>query len=284
MSGEDRMPKLPAGACNAHCHVFGPAPRFPYAFRIAPLADNPKEALFTLNDRLGFERCVVVQSKVHSFDNSATEDAIAARPATYRGVGLLAPDVGDGELRRLDLAGFRGVRFNYMSHLGEQEPVERVLALAERIAPLGWHLQIHGEPERVLRAIVPRLLDGPVPVVIDHIGRLDAGLGLDQPLFTALRKLMERPDCWVKVSGIDRITAAGPPYADALPFARALVAEHPDRVVWGNDWPHPNHQGPPPDDNVLAALIHDIAPSTGELQALLVDNPARLYRFGDVTT
>lgn len=273
---------LPPLSCNAHCHVFGPRERFPYAPESrAPQEDAPKEALFALNDRFGLERCVIVQSKVHGYDNSATEDAILARPDTYRGVALLRADVPDAELKRLDAAGFRAVRFNYMAHLGEGEPLDKVLALARRIAPLGWHLQIHGDPGGVLLGVMPRLLEGPVPVVIDHLGRIDAGLGMAQPHFTALRRRMENPKCWVKVSGIDRITAAGPPYADAIPFARALVSDFGDRVVWGNDWPHPNHQGPAPDDAALARHIHDIAPAPEALQAMMVDNPARLYRFGE---
>lgn len=273
---------LPKLSCNAHCHVFGPRSRFPYAPESKPPQDDaPKEALFALNDRLGLERCVIVQSKVHGYDNSATEDAIAARPDTYRGVALLRADVPDAELKRLDAAGFCAVRFNYMRHLGEGEPLDKVLALARRIAPLGWHLQIHGDPEGVLLDVMPRLLEGPVPVVIDHLGRIDAGLGMAQPHFSALRRLMENPKCWVKVSGIDRITASGPPYADAIPFAQALVSEFSDRVVWGNDWPHPNHQGPTPDDQALARHIHEIAPDPVRLKALMVDNPARLYRFGE---
>lgn len=272
---------LPPLSCNAHCHVFGPEGRFPYApDSKPPLADAPKEALFALNDRLGLARCVIVQSKVHGYDNSATEDAILARPDTYRGVALLRADIPDAELRRLDAAGFRAVRFNYMPHLGEGEPLENVLTLARRIAPLGWHLQIHGDPAGVLLDVAPRLLEGPVPVVIDHIGRIDARLGPDHPHFIALRRVMSKPNCWVKVSGIDRITAAGPPYADAIPFARVLVTEFPDRVVWGNDWPHPNHQGPIPDDQALTRHIHEIASDPAALQAMMVDNPARLYRFG----
>ena len=276
-------PSLPPLSCNAHCHVFGPGVRFAYdPASPPPRADAPKEALFALNDRLGLERCVIVQSKVHGTDNSATEEAIAARPQSYRGVALVDVSVADAELRRLDRAGFRGVRFNYMSHLGAGEDIGAVLALAGRIADLGWHLQIHGSPDEVLGHVVPALLAGPVPVVIDHIGRIDASLGLDQPHVTAIRRLMDNEACWMKVSGIDRITKSGPPYADAIPYARALVAEYPDRVVWGNDWPHPNHQGPIPDEAALAAHIFDIAPGEAARQRLMVANPARLYGFGAI--
>lgn len=272
---------LPAGACNAHCHVFGPPDRFPYAAgAFQPAADAPKEALFALNDRLGLQRCVVVQSACHGFDNRATEDAVAARPHSYRGIALLPTDVPDVELHRLDAAGFRGVRFNYMAHLGGGTPIDQVLALAARLAPLGWHLQIHGDPA-LLTDLGPALRRSPVPVVIDHIGRVDAAAGLQQPAFVALQRLMDDARFWVKVSGCDRITRQGPPYADALPFAQALVQAHGDRVLWGNDWPHPNHAGPLPVEEALVALIERIAPNADARQRLLVDNPQRLYRFDD---
>src|SRR5215469_8658628 len=171
--------RLPPGACNAHCHVFGPRSRFPYATdaTFIPADDAPKEALYALNDGLGLERCVVAQSACHGFDNRAAEDAVAGRHASYRGIALLPADVADSELVRLNDAGFRGVRFNFMGHLGRRTPIEDVLSLAQRFAPLGWHLQIHGDPA-LLTDLAPALRRSPVPVVIDHIGRIDAALGI----------------------------------------------------------------------------------------------------------
>ena len=272
--------QLPRGACNAHVHVFGPRERFPYApdAPFTPATDAPKEMLYALNDRLGLERCVVVQSTCHGHDNRATEDAVTGRPDSYRGIALLPTDASGAELRRLDGAGFRGVRFNFMGHLGSGAPMAEVLALAARIAPLGWHLQIHGDP-RLLTDLAADLLRSPVPVVIDHMGRIDASLGLDQPHFRALLKLLEDGRFWVKVSGSERASRQGPPYADAVPFARTLVAEHGDRTLWGTDWPHPNLSGPMPDDAALVGLLADIAPSEADRQRLLVGNPQRLYRF-----
>jgi len=274
------MPSLPIGATNAHCHVFGPRARFPFAADAAyvPEADAPKEALFALNDSLGLGRCVVVQSLCHGLDNRVCEDAVASRPGAYRGIALLPTDVADAELQRLHAAGFRGVRFNYSSHLGRGAPVGDVLALAARLAPLGWHLQVHGDAP-FLSEIGPALRRSPVPVAIDHIGRVDASLGLAQPHFRTLLALLDDTRFWVKVSGIDRITRQGPPYADALPFAARLVAEFPERVLWGNDWPHPNHAGPVPDEAALVAAIAQMAPSEAARQRLLVDNPQRLYGF-----
>lgn len=273
---------LPPGACNAHCHVFGPRDRFPYAADapFVPSEDAPREALYALNDRLGLQRCVVVQSTCHGLDNAVTEHALAGRPRDYRGIALVRTDVADAELARLDAAGFRGVRFNYMGHLGSPAPVAEVLALARRLAPLGWHLQIHGDL-RLLTDVAPGLRDSPVPVVIDHIGRVDAGLGPQQAAFKALCALLGSSTFWVKVSGMDRITRQGPPYDDALPFAATLVEAFGDRVVWGNDWPHPNHAGPVPKEEELTAQIFRMAPSAAAVQRLMVDNPQRLYRFDE---
>ena len=152
--------------------------------------------------------------------------------------------------------------------------------LAARIEPLGWHLQIHGDPSLLTNLAAP-LRRSPVPVVIDHIGRIDASQGLQQMDFKALLSLMQAQHFWVKVSGMDRITRLGPPYEDAQPFARTLVAEFGDRVVWGNDWPHPNHSGPLPDEQQLVDLISQIAPQESQRQRLMVDNPQRLYHFGE---
>lgn len=271
--------RLPAGACDAHCHVFGPASRYPFAAnRTFTPADAPREKLFALHELLGIGRCVIVQSGCHGYDNSVTEDAIAARAGNYRGVALLPTTVPDAELRRLEAAGFRGVRFNYMSHLGSATPVEEVVRFSRRLADFGWHLQIHCEAS-LIEALAPQLRQSAVPVVLDHMGRIDASLGLQQPAFEALRRLLDDERMWVKVSGCERSSRRPPPWEDAVPFAAALVAEFPTRVLWGTDWPHPNLAGGAPDDGLLVDLLADIAPAAAARQALLVDNPLRLYRF-----
>lgn len=270
---------LPEGACDTHCHVFGPVARFPFAqgARFRP-ADAPKETLFALHDRYGIERCVVVQSGCHGFDNSVTADAIAARPGRYLGVALLPADVSDEELARHDRMGFRGVRFNYMAHLAPGASADELKRLTPRLARIGWHLQVHMEAS-LIEQMAPVLADLPVPVVIDHMGRVDASLGLDQPPFAALLKLLENGHVWVKVSGSERSSRQDAPYHDGVAFAAKLVEEFPDRVLWGTDWPHPNFRADPPDDGVLFDLIAEMAPRQEQRQALLVDNPMRLYRF-----
>jgi 2-pyrone-4,6-dicarboxylate lactonase len=260
--------------------VFGPKSTYPFAATttIDP-ADAPKDKLFALHRLLGIERCVIVQSALHGMDNRVVEDALQAKGGAYLGIALLPATVPDAELRRLDRLGFRGVRYHFMKHLHQAASIEDVIGLASRLASIGWHLQIHMEGS-LIEAMAPVLERSPVPVVIDHIGRVDAGLGLEQPSFQRLLRLLADDRFWVKVSGCDRITRTGPPYADAVPIARKLVAEFPDRVVWGTDWPHPHHAGPVPDDGQLVDIIAEMAP-TGELRRkLMVDNPQRLYGRG----
>ena len=274
--------KLPAGSCDAHVHVFGPQERFPFATeRSFTPCEAPKEKLFALHALVGIERCVVVQSNAHGFDNSVTEDALAARNGAYVGIALVPMTITDAELRRLDRAGFRGARFHFMRHLGASTPIEDIIAFGARLADIGWHLQLHFE-SALVHELAPALLRSPVPVVIDHMARVDASRGLDQPDFRKLRELLRDARFWVKVSGVERTSRQGPPYGDAVAFARTLVEDAGERVLWGTDWPHPNLDHVP-DDGLLVDLLASIAPSERQREALLVTNPERLYRFGPRT-
>ena len=269
---------LPPGSCDAHVHVFGPAARFPYAAS-APFvpADAPKEKLFALHAHLGIEHCVIVQSTCHGFDNTAVEDALAAKGGDYLGVALAPVDVSGAELKRLNALGFRGVRFNFMQHLGQGASPEDVIALSKRLAPLGWHLQIHFHGAMV-HQLAPILQRSAVPVVIDHQGRIDSSQGVDGADFRAVLELMRDPKFHMKVSGSERNSRLPPPWPDSVPLAKKLVAEFGDRCLWGTDWPHPNLNAIP-DDGTLTDLLLEIAPSTAARQAVLVDNPQRFYQF-----
>ena len=270
--------RLPKGACDTHVHVFGPASVFPYA-KDAPFIphDAPKEKLLEMHAVIGIEHCVIVQSTCHGFDNRVVEDAIHATNGAYLGVALVPVTVDDAELRRLASQGFRGVRFNFMQHLGGRNKIDEVIAFTQRLALLDLHLQVHFESASI-HELAPSLRKSAVPVVIDHMGRMDASRGLDQPDFRALLELMQDERFRVKVSGSERCSKQAPPYADAVPFARKLVAEFGTRTFWGTDWPHPNLNHVP-DDGQLASLLEEIAPSEAERRALLVDNPQRFYRF-----
>ena len=268
---------LPADACDAHCHVFGPAARFPFASeRTYTPVDAPKETLFALHRHLGISRTVLVQASCHGTDNAAMLDMIATDPDRVRGVAMVRPDVTPAQLRDLDEGGVRGVRFNFVAHLGNDADLDAVRATVGKIADLGWHAVVHFDAAK-LPDLAPFLREIPVPMVIDHMGRVDASAGLDQEPFWLLLGLMEDERFWVKVCGAERISRAGPPFHDAVPFARTLVEAFPDRVLWGTDWPHPNIKKTMPDDGALVDLLPLMAPSDALMQRLLVDNPTRLY-------
>jgi 2-pyrone-4,6-dicarboxylate lactonase len=268
---------LPAGSCDAHCHIFGPAAKFPFApERTYTPVDAPKEKLFALHRKLGIDRSVLVQASCHGTDNSAMLDAIAASGGRYRGIAMVQPDIDEAELEKLHEGGVRGVRFNFVAHLGKGADIDAVRAIVEKIGPLGWHIVVHFDASR-LETLAPVLKSLPVIMVIDHMGRVDASQGTGQPAFRMLLDLMEDERFWVKVCGSERISRAGPPFHDAVPFARMLVERFTDRVLWGTDWPHPNIKKDMPDDGALVDLLALIAPEEKSMRALLVDNPTRLY-------
>ncbi|WP_244467901.1 amidohydrolase family protein [Nitratireductor soli] len=267
----------PAGAVDAHCHVFGPAARFPFApERKYTPTDAPKEKLFALRRHLGFARNVIVQASCHGKDNAALIDALETEPETTRGVAVVAPSITDEELQKMDRAGVRAVRFNFLKRLVDAAPREDFQRVAERVARLGWHVVVYFEmPD--LADLAPFLRGLPTTVVIDHMGRPDVADGAAAASFAAFVELLEDEKFWVKVGCPERLTVKGPPYRDVVPFARRLVETYPDRVLWGTDWPHPNMKSHIPDDGLLVDLIPAIAPTPELQRKLLIDNPLRLY-------
>ena len=267
----------PPGAVDAHCHVFGPGDRFPYApERKYTPCDASAEQLFALRDHLGVSRNVVVQATCHGADNAAMVDALLRSDGRARGVATVRADVSAGELADLHAAGVRGVRFNFVRRLVDPKPDAHYRAIIDSIAPLGWHVVVYFEAADLAErwAFFTSL---PTVVVVDHMGRPDVSQPVDGPEFGRFLALMERPNIWSKVSCPERLSLAGPPYDDVAPFARRLVERFPDRVLWGTDWPHPNLKGHMPDDGMLVDRIPVIAPTEALRRALLVDNPARLY-------
>jgi 2-pyrone-4,6-dicarboxylate lactonase len=269
--------KPPDRAVDAHCHVFGPAAVFPFSPRrkYTP-CDAPAETLFALRDRLGFARNVIVQATCHGTDNRALVDALNKAGDRARGIALVPPGIDDDELRALDRAGVRGVRFNFLKRLVDSAPKDQFMSIAKRVADLGWHVVVYFESSD-LEELRPFLETLPTNVVIDHMGRPEVALGAHHERFISLLDLLQKEKFWVKVSGPERLTVAGPPYADVIPFARKLVETFPDRVLWGTDWPHPNMKSHMPDDGELVDFIPKIVPDADHARRLLVDNPHRLY-------
>lgn len=269
----------PPNACDAHCHVFGPAARFPFApDRAYTPPDAGVDDLAALHAKLGLSRAVLVQASCHGTDNRAMIDALRRGEGRYAGVAMIDDDTSDEELDQLHDVGVRGARFNFVHHLGGAPDLDHFWRQLDRIAPWEWHVVLH------LDAVdLPRYRDLitqiPRPVIIDHLARVDASAGLDQPPFQALLELLEDDRFWVKISGAERLTADGaPPYDDVVPYAQAVIDAAPDRVLWGTDWPHPNVRHMP-DDGDLVDLLTSVAPDERTRHRILVDNPQGLYDF-----
>jgi 2-pyrone-4,6-dicarboxylate lactonase len=268
--------KLPPGATDAHCHVFGPGDRFPYApgRRYTP-ADAPKEMLRALHDYLGVERAVIVQASCHGSDNAAMLDCIASDPKRYRGVAIVNDTFTDADFDALDAGGVRGARFNFVKHLGGAPDLGVFNRVIDRIKHRGWHVVLHLDAPDIapLSPMIRNLL---LPFVIDHMGRVPGKDGVEQAPLKALLELAKLENCWIKVCGAERISL--PPYAEAVPIAHAIVSAAPQRVLWGTDFPHPNptHEA---DEADLVDLVPQYAADAAAQKRLLVDNPARLYGF-----
>jgi 2-pyrone-4,6-dicarboxylate lactonase len=270
--------KPPAGAVDAHCHVFGPEVKFPYApERKYTPCDAPKEKLIALRDFLGFDKNVIVQASCHSKDNRAMVDALETSDNRARGVAFVGPEVTDAELKAMDRAGVRGVRFNFVRRLVDFTPRDVLEGIAARIALFGWHTVIYFELPDLpdLESFFTAL---PTTVVVDHMGVPSVAKGVDDSENRRFLNMLEKhSNMWVKVTCPERMSLAGAPYDDVVPFGRTLVEHFPDRVIWGTDWPHPNMKKEAPDDGVLVDYIPKVAPTVAAQQALLVDNPMRLY-------
>jgi len=269
----------PPGAVDAHCHVFGPGGRFPYApeRKYTPV-DAGKDQLFALRDFLGFERNVIVQATCHGADNSALVDALQVAGDRARGVATIRPGVSRAGLADLHAAGVRGIRFNFVKRLADPKPDGYYRDLTEAVAEFGWHIVVYFEASDLAERW-QLFTSLPTVVVVDHMGRPDVSQPVDSPGFAQFTRFMrEHNNVWSKVSGAERLSVSGPPdYADVVPFARHIVETFPDRVIWGTDWPHPNMKSHMPDDGNLVDLIPRIAPTEDLQRRLLVANPMRLY-------
>ncbi len=264
---ETRYPKphfiMPAGATDCHFHVYAEGARFP---------DHEMDQALALHRRLGVARGILVQADPQS--REVTLKGLALAGPRYRAITPILEVPSEKELTALHEAGMRGARFTFMTRHGGRPDIALVRQTIERIAPLGWHVDFLMPGEEVLE-LFGFLRTLMLPFVFDHMGRIDIAGGVAQPAFQALLELVRRDNGWVKLSGADRLSKAGPPFHDAIPFAQALIAAAPDRVIWGTDWPHPNNSYNP-DDAALVDLIPLIAPDAKQQRKLLVDNPARL--------
>ena len=276
-----RKPKfaMPANACDSHAHIFGPAATYPWSpARGYTPPDALPAAYEHLHKMLGVTRGVITQPSVYGTDNSATLDYVGAHPDRLRAVVSVGPGVTDAELEAMHARGARGIRVNIADPGGNPfKSFSELRRVAERLKPLGWHIELL---LHVHEADMHELGGLPVPLSIGHLGYMPVGLGIDHPRYRGFLDRVADGNCWVKLSGPYRITAERHlPYADTVPFAHALVARRPDRIVWGTDWPHPMCTIPMPNDGTLADMLLDWVPDAALRKRILVDNPAELYGF-----
>ncbi len=270
----------PPHACDAHCHVFGPAAQFPFSpSRKYTPPDSGIDDFERLQERLGLSRAVFVQASCHGTDNRAMVDALQRGEGRYAGVAMIDDSYTDDDLAELHGAGVRGIRFNFVAHLGGAPDLERFWRLVRRIEPLRWHVVLHFDAADLV-AYRALLDDLPVPYIIDHMGRVPASAGVDNEAFQHLLALQANDErCWVKISCAERLTEGRvAPFDDVVPLAQAVVAAAPGRVLWGTDWPHPN-MAVMPDEGALVDLLAAFVPDDGLRDQILVDNPQVLYDF-----
>lgn len=272
--------RAPAGTCDTHCHVIGPQRRYPFSEpRSYTPPDAPVETYSAVRETLGIDRSVIVQPGAHGFDNTVTTDAIAVLGDSARGIAVVPPEITEAELVVLHDKGIRGLRLSTL--LSGGVGTDNIARMAEKVAPLGWHILLHLKSADELPALMPMIRHLPVDVVLDHMARVTGVEGVDSPPFRALLELLTKTDsCWTKVCSWYRLSGAAAPFDDMRRMAEAVLAARPDRVLWGTNWPHPLlFDGPMPNDGDLMDQFMDWAGTDAVRQAVLVDNPARLYGF-----
>lgn len=273
--------KAPPKSCDAHCHIFGPRDLFPYHPNSTyEPPDAGKDRLKQLHDILGIDRAVIVQASCHGPDNRAMIDAIASSGGAYRGVCIANKEFTDNNFQELHEGGVRGVRFNFVTHLGGTPDLDVMKRILNQVKPLGWHLVIHVNAEDIIK-FEDFFSQFDMQIIVDHMGRVPCDQGTQQQAFQILKEFMHRENWWVKVCGSERISREGPPFHDAIPFAKELITIAPDRILWGTDFPHPNISRWMPNDGDLVDLVPLFAENEALQKKVLVDNPARLYGFED---
>jgi predicted TIM-barrel fold metal-dependent hydrolase len=276
----------PAGACDSHVHIFGPFAQFPLAEDRSYTPQEFSADQFVAHlDQIGFARGVLVTASVCGTNNGSLLRGLEQYPDRFRGVVVPDINVSDQELDRWHALGVRGARFNLLQIDGKPMyrngvGLEVLKKLAPKFAERGWHAQIWAHAPD-LPELAPQLLSLGLPLVIDHMGRMNTSHGLNNPGFQFLCKLLSEGKGWVKISGADRIGNVKQGYQDVDPFAKALLAANSENVVWGTDWPHINYFDPAlvPDDGNLVNLLSRWIDKPQDLERVLVSNPARLYDF-----
>ena len=270
---------LPALACDSQFHVFGPPDRYPARPGAAyTMPSATIERGLALHRTLGIQRGVIVQPTTYGADHRATLDGLAAAGANYRACAnaALFAEATDAELARMDAAGVKGARFT-RGGLGLSFSAEALDRALGRVRELGWYVKVQPEVDGIANNI-DAFEHLETPLLVDHLGRPDPTRGREDPSLAKLLRLLERPNVWVMVSLVEKISRQGAPWDDVIPVVRACIEAAPDRVVWGSDWPHPVSTKQPPNEGLLLDFLARCT-DQAERQKILVDNPARLFGF-----
>jgi len=277
-----RAPKraLPKGTVDCHAHIFDRFENYPFSknFKYSPPLCR-REDWLALHKALGVEYGVQVHGSPYGFDNSITEDFLKEHKGRFVGVAAVSPSQDSSSIRKLHEAGFRAARlmdqFATAATTADLEPV------AKLIAPFGWHIEINIARSADWLALEPRLMKCPVPIVLDHLGRVRGREGVDSPQFkTVLRLLTKRDDVWTKISSWYRLSDSfGSDYDDMRPLVQKVLTERPDRCVWGTNWPHPGMLEFMPNDADLVDQLDEWLPNDKVRDPLFASNAKRLYKF-----
>lgn len=280
-------------ACDCHVHVIGPRERYrmlegrPYTPAEADL-----HALRQHMSRLSLGRAVIVQPSVYGTDNRCLIDCMGAVPGIFRGVAVLDREVTDDQLAAMTVKGIIGLRINLESTgAGNMaQAIDAIRYWASRLAGTGWHIQIYAGYQ-IINGVLAQLGVLPITLVIDHFGLIPPGLALEQLRVSQLYRRLASGDVYVKLSGAYRVGVADD--AERISgLAHALFAANLERVVWASDWPHTNRE--PGKLPTQVSAYRDVSPdllarersqwlSTDDIAyKVLVENPARLYRFSDM--
>ncbi|MEN2793048.1 amidohydrolase family protein [Sphingomonas oligophenolica] len=234
------------------------------------------DAFIAMLDTVGVDYGVVVQISVHGSDNRILKAALRRYPDRLRGVASIAGDEPEEELEELHALGVRGIRLN--EHFAGGVSAESLSPIAEICRRLGWHLDL-GLTAGRLRATADDLRRLDLPFVLDHLGTCLPGGGIAHPDNAAVIALARNENCWIKLSGLYRLSAESSPYRDMIPLVQACCSAAPDRVIWGSDWPNVALFDPDkvPETGAQLDAMAELIPDRALLQAILVDNPGRLF-------
>lgn len=279
---DGRAPRLkaPAGACDTHFHIYEADIPLKPGRRYTPVDAGLDHYRATMA-KLGLARGVIVTGSA-MMDNEPSLKAIAAMKGAFKGLALVKADVADTELERLAAGGMTGFRISTKS-VGGMGP-EHLMRLAQRVKPLGWHVEIHVNTAEELAGLLPMLARLPIPHSMDHVANLGPAHPPGSPAFEAVtRHLRDCENAWLNIYSVYNLSKTGAPgFDDMVENVAALIAARPERVIWGLNWPHPTFDVAVPDDADVLDFVGRVAPDAATQKLILADNPARLYGFDPV--